>query len=155
MAAAMHTRVMRAFAGGTLTPASPLTDVPGAGPYLAARLTAVLRRPPEAPPATVHDLWRAFATRNTEWVVRAVHRALQNARGNQCVHAAVPREADGAARSTLEAAMRRRDLPALKAALQVMAERGLDCDDASIDAARSLLTELSAPAPRGGRGIIR
>ena len=55
-------------------------------------------------------------------------------------------EADDEARSALSAAVRARDVGALRDALEVMAERGLDCDDAAIGAARRLLGELEAAA---------
>ena len=52
-------------------------------------------------------------------------------------------KADEDARQVLEAAMRSRDPPTLRRAIDAMAERGLDCDDESIDAARLLLGELT------------
>ena len=51
-------------------------------------------------------------------------------------------EADAEARAELNAAMRRRDPSALRAAIAVMSERGLDCDDETIDAGRLMLAEL-------------
>ena len=51
--------------------------------------------------------------------------------------------------------VRARDVERLRLALGAMAERGLDCDDASIDAAQALRADLEAQAGssnrRGGR----
>ena len=58
-------------------------------------------------------------------------------------------EADNEARQQLAAAVRARAPAALRAALGTMGERGLDCDDETIDAARLLLSELEAKQRRG------
>lgn len=59
----------------------PLTDAPGIGPYLEARLRRALglRRA-----LTVGDLVYGLRNHTTAQVLRVLHRALQNARCNQC-----------------------------------------------------------------------
>ena len=78
--------VTRALADGTVTALSPLSDVPYVGDYLVARLSR-FPRPNAAAPAvtTVGDLWRATENMTTTVLIGHVQRALQNARGNQCV----------------------------------------------------------------------
>ena len=64
-------------------------------------------------------------------------------------------EADNDARRQLDAATKAREPAALKAALELMADRGLDCDDETIDSARLLLAELekssAKPKAKGRR----
>jgi len=70
------------LARGELTPASPIIDVPGIGPYLADRLARACGAPP---PLTVGGFWTHTRRRSTATVQRLLARALQNERGNQCV----------------------------------------------------------------------
>ena len=72
-------RILQAVRDGTLTAASPLTEVPGIGPYLARRLAT------GAGGGTVGALWNATQGRTTAQVTKTLERALQNERGNQCV----------------------------------------------------------------------
>lgn len=76
----IRARIQRRLRDGDLTYASPLTEVPGIGPYLTARLARAT-----GGNATVGSFLAALAPRTTAQVVRVLHRALQNARGNQCV----------------------------------------------------------------------
>jgi hypothetical protein len=73
-------KVTRQLTSGHLTADSPLTEVPGIGPYLAARLARATQSAP-----TIGEFWAATARRGTEGLVRLLYRALQNERGNQCV----------------------------------------------------------------------
>lgn len=66
---------------GTVTGASPLTDVRFIGPYLEGRLRLSLGAPG---PLTVNDVWNRTRRRTTNGVVTLLKRALQNERSNQC-----------------------------------------------------------------------
>lgn len=74
--------VQRNLRNGTLTPASPLEEVKGIGRYLAARLARALGL---QYPITILQFWSRTNRLSTNTLERTLHRALQNARGNQCV----------------------------------------------------------------------
>lgn len=78
----MRQRIRRAFADGRLTPASALDEVVGVGPYIHRRTSEHLN---VAPPLTVQQFFDRTRTMSTQRVIRLLHRALQNERGNQCV----------------------------------------------------------------------
>ena len=74
--------VQRALARGDIVAASPVTEARGIGPYLAGRLRRALGA---AEPLTVGEYWARTARLTPAQATRVLHRALQNARGNQCV----------------------------------------------------------------------
>ncbi len=102
-----------AAAASTGAAATALKSTPGA---------AARRAPPARKGAVVGEL--SEAEREAE---RALERELA---------------ADAEARSALQAAIKAREPSALRAGLDVMAERGLDCDDVLVDDANRLLAEL-------------
>jgi len=65
-----------------LTHADPLTDAKGIGPYLEGRLRRALGVVGRS--LTVGDLVYGLRNHTTDQVLRVLHRALQNARCNQC-----------------------------------------------------------------------
>lgn len=77
--------ILRAVATGQLGNNDVVSEtVPGIGPTLAANLNRSLR--PRARTAlTVGQFWRATRPLTTVQLTKALHRALQNERGNQCV----------------------------------------------------------------------
>ena len=74
-------KVERALRDGDVGERSPLSDVPGIGPYLSSRATRALRI--AGRPATVRDLWTN--TRNRVQARDFVRKIVQNERANQCV----------------------------------------------------------------------
>ena len=74
--------VQRALARGDLVATSPVEEARGLGPYLAGRLRRALQAPA---PLTVGEFWARTARLTPAQATRVLHRALQNARSNQCV----------------------------------------------------------------------
>ena len=68
--------------GGELTGGSDVEEVHGIGPHLAARLAVAMRRQGRV---TIDQLWRFTRNMDGPRAERFLLRALQNARGNQCV----------------------------------------------------------------------
>lgn len=83
-------RILRQFADGDVTAASPLTAVVAIGPYLETRLRGALHLP-NAAVLTVGRFWRATRSRTTDGVTQMLRLALQNERANQCVPTRVQR----------------------------------------------------------------
>lgn len=79
----VRNRIRRDVRSGRLTPASPLSDVHGIGPYFYARLQRALQQTNRT--ATIEDVWRKTRRMSTERVRTWILRVLQNERGNQCV----------------------------------------------------------------------
>ena len=78
--------ILQSLRNGSVGVDTPLTGVPGIGPYLEGRLRRAFA-PAQAMQRelTVGDVWKATRGRTTDSLLRILHRALQNARGNQCV----------------------------------------------------------------------
>lgn len=83
-------RVLTDLRDGTVTEASPLTEVRFVGPYLEGRLRHSLA---SVAPLTVGEFWSRTRRRTTDGVLALVKRALQNERANQCVSTRVSGQA--------------------------------------------------------------
>ena len=68
-------RILRQFADGEVTAASPLTAVVAIGPYLEGRLRGALHLP-NTVPLTVGRFWRATRNRTTNGVTQMLRLAV-------------------------------------------------------------------------------
>lgn len=78
----VRARVRTSLQRGELTGGSDVEEVHGIGPHLAARLAVAMRRQGRV---TIDQLWRFTRNMDGPRAERFLLRALQNARGNQCV----------------------------------------------------------------------